>query len=114
MYSTNNISTQIRTTGWRYTINDANYTVKYNETTVCVDVHMASGVNYSTSEKEFGADILLDSARNIDLRPSRPIFQYNIASFWLWIADNTYRVRYQGSTNSNNRNAFASWTYARK
>lgn len=99
--------------GWRIAYNDGNYTVKYNDTIVFVSVHVSSGVSYKTTEQTFGAEILKDSTRGIDLRPPMPISNYSSGGIWLWIVDNNYAVKYQATTNKNS-GAYASFTYARK
>ena len=68
---------------------------------------------YTNSDNEFGADLLIDSARNIDLRPHMPMYHYTNNECWLWLQDNSYRVKYRRK-NAMTGGAYASWTYARK
>ena len=113
-YSANNNNVQVEVTGWRYPVDDANYTVKYNQDIVCAIIHIASGVNFATSDKEFGADVLRDTTHNIDLRPSRICAQFFSNSRWVWITENSYRFYYKALANASNVGAWAMFTYPRK
>ncbi len=94
-------------------MNDGNYTIKYNEHIVNVSIHVASGVPYATNDKELGAELLIDNAHSVDLRPPMPMYQYNQSGCWLWIKDNSYKLSYK-ATVAQNGGAYANFTYARR
>ena len=94
-------------------MNDANYTVKYNEHIVNVSIHITSGVPYATTTKEFGADLLKDNTYSVDLRPSMPMYQFTDSKNWLFVKDNSYRMHYLGMA-ANTGGAYANFTYARR
>ena len=99
--------------GWRTPINSDTYTVKYNDTIVSVAIHISSGVPYKTTEQTFGAEILKDSTRGIDLRPSMPIYNYQTYNQWIWLTDNSYNLHYKGVKDTTG-SAYGLFTYARR
>ena len=68
---------------------------------------------YKTTEQTMGFEILKDSARGIDLRPSMPIHLYQTNNQWIWITDTSYNLHYKGTTNYKG-SAYGLFTYSRK
>ena len=97
-------------------MDDTNYTVKYNERLVNVQIHIPSGVTYTTSEREMGAEILKDNAHNVDLRPVLAVYSlYNDLNRFIYLSDDSYKMKYKslGST-TGPVSAFANFTYPRR
>lgn len=84
--------------------------MKYNEHIVNVSIHVSSGVSYTTSEQQFGAEVLKHG--DIDLRPRMPMYQYTEYNKWLWVKDNSYKLSFKGTTGTGG--AYANFCYARK
>ena len=67
------MTTQVLVEGWRYSVNDENYTIKYNNDLVSTTIHVSTDSNYTTTYTELGYEALKDTARNVDLRPIMPM-----------------------------------------
>ena len=87
--------------------------MKYNEHLVNVSIHITTAFAFTTTEKELGADILKDNTYNVDLRPSMPMYQYNDGNRWAWLKDNSYRLSYKATSNTNST-LYVNFTYARR
>lgn len=112
IYSANNSQTQINVTGWKTAQNDTNYEVKYNNELVSVTIHVPSGVPYTTTIKELGAEILKDG--NIDLRPKMPLSYVAQGGNIVGIRDNSYKVFYVALKSDTTGAAYAHFTYKRR
>ena len=116
-FSIESYSIQINVVGWRIPVNDANYTLKYNQYMVSASIHVASSVSVTPSTEEFGFDLLKDSNHlDIDLRPNMPITQYLSNGALLWIADNSYRMKRKSPSSSTFSvpSIYANFSYVRK
>ena len=72
---------------------------------------MDSGVGYTTSEQQFGAEVLKHG--DIDLRPQMPMYQYTTNNTLLWVKDNSYKISFKALTTGTG-GAYANFTYARR
>ena len=111
-FSANTSSVQININGWKTAYRDSNYEVIYNNELVSVTIHISSGVPYTTSLKELGAEILKDGS--IDLRPKRPLSYVDQWGCEVGIRDNSYKVFYVSLKTNTTGAAYAHFTYKRR
>ncbi len=98
-YSTNNNSTQVQVTGWKTHFNTSDYTVRYNDSTVEVRVHIGSSVSAPGGGSEWG-DIL--SSSNPDLRPATPHLFYDTqGKVQLRLSDISTKIWVRSASGSN-------------
>ena len=113
-FTCKNASLELQARGWRTAYEDSNYLVKYTDKLVSVTIHTQDASTINTTYAEYGADVLKDSARNIDLRPRMPVGTINTGGNIFVCRDNSYKIgrfRLSGSATSN---AYAHFLYERK
>lgn len=87
--------------------------MKYNDTIVSITIHTGS-VTYNTSYQELGAEILKDTTRNIDLRPTMPVSYINQDGKCIHLKDNSYKVGFFKLSGTGTSGAYAQFTYPRR
>ena len=113
-FSANNVSSQIRVTGWRTVTNDSNYIIKYNENLVSTTVKASGSFSYSTTYTEFAAEVLIDNTHNVDLRPRMPMSIVKDDGNIVMIKDNSYKVGRFRISGTGTSGAYAHFTYERR
>ena len=109
-----NATLDLKAEGWRTAYDDTNYLVKYTDKLVSVTLHTTSTSTIDTTYREYGADVLKDSARDIDLRPRMPIGTINAGSNIFVCRDNSYKIGRYRISGSATANGYAHFVYERK
>lgn len=110
--STNSSNIQVNVIGWRTARSDSAYHVVYNNNLVSVSIFYGSNVNYTTDAQEFGVEVLKHGS--IDLRPKMPMIQMSPVGDCIYIADNSYKMKYFRLSGTHSAGAYASFTYKRR
>lgn len=109
-----NATLDLVVTGWRTVMNDSNYLVKYNDTLVSVTLHTTTPSTINTSYVEYGAEVLKDTNRNIDLRPRMPVGIINGSANCFVCRDNSYKIGTFRLSGSVTANGYAHFLYERR
>ena len=109
-----NATLDLVVTGWRTVMNDSNYLVKYNDTLVSVTLHTTTPSTINTSYVEYGAEVLKDTNRNIDLRPRMPVGIINGSANCFVCRDNSYKIGRFRLSGSVTANGYAHFLYERR
>lgn len=108
-FSAQNVSTQIMVTGWKYYMNDSNYTIRYNQDTVEASIHINTGVSWTNSWTAHGAEIIPASLRPLTHVVSIP---YSYSKGQLMVrSDSNYLYRYSDTTATHTVYGFLTWHY---
>lgn len=108
------MTTQVLVEGWRYSVNDENYTIKYNNDLVSTTIHVSTDSNYTTTYTELGYEALKDTARNVDLRPIMPMTYVDRYGNCIGIKDDSYKFGLFRLSGTGHSGKYATFTYKRR
>ena len=114
IFTCKSASLNLQAKGWRTAYEDTSYLVKYTDKLVSVTLHTTTASTIDTTYREYGAEVLKDSARNIDLRPRMPIGTINAVSNIFVCRDNSYRIGRYRISGSATANGYAHFVYERR